>query len=226
MIPFEQLIPMPVERFKDEFQNKKWFIQKKDDGRFKEHFSWKEFDQYMNSYGLNGHQRMPQCQIVGDKKYCHKKAEKKLTKEQIYEHWKNGDSFILTLCEFLNKTMWQQCVEFEKHFGRGQANIYCSSQKDAKCFPTHADTTENFLFHVRGKIRWYIMNEYEWDCPPEDATVQKVVDLDDGDLLYLPSKLYHRVDTLGPRISISFHFHTHGDSKREDWIDWLGDING
>ena len=83
----------------------------------------------MNSYGLNGHQRMPQCQIVGDKKYCHKKAEKKLTKEQIYEHWKNGDSFILTLCEFLNKTMWQQCVEFEKHFGRGQANIYCSSQK-------------------------------------------------------------------------------------------------
>ena len=100
----------------------------------------------MNSYGLNGHQRMPQCQIVGDKKYCHKKAEKKLTKEQIYEHWKNGDSFILTLCEFLNKTMWQQCVEFEKHFGRGQANIYCSSQKDAKCFPTHADTTENFCF--------------------------------------------------------------------------------
>ena len=42
----------------------------------------------MNSYGLNGHQRMPQCQIVGDKKYCHKKAEKKLTKEQIYEHLK------------------------------------------------------------------------------------------------------------------------------------------
>lgn len=225
MIPFEDLIPFSVERFRDEFQNKKWFVHRSENPRFRDHFSWREFDQYMNSYGLNGHQRMPQCQIVGEKKYCHKKATKKLTREEIHTRWTAGDSFILTLCEFLNKTMWQQCVEFEKHFGRGQANIYCSGRRDAKCFPTHADTTENFLFHVRGKIRWYIMNESEWDCPPEDATVDKVLDLDEGDLLYLPSKLYHRVDTLGPRISISFHFHTHGGSNREKWIDWLGDIH-
>ena len=28
--------------------------------------------------------------------------------------------------------------------------------KDAHCFPIHADSTDNFLFHVSGKIRWYI----------------------------------------------------------------------
>ena len=225
MIPFEDLLPFSVERFRDEFQNKKWFVHKSKNERFRDHFSWREFDQYMNSNGLNGHYRMPQCQIVGDRKYCHKKALEKMSKEEIHARWAAGDTFILTLCEFLNKTMWQQCVEFEKHFGRGQANIYCSGRRDARCFPTHADTTENFLFHVRGKIRWYIMNESEWDCPAEDATVAEVLDLDEGDLLYLPSKLYHRVDTLGPRISISFHFHTHGKSGREKWIDWLGDIH-
>ena len=73
------------------------------------------------------------------------------------------------------------------------------------------------------------MNEYEWDCPPEDATVNKVVDLNEGDLLYLPKKLYHRVDTLGPRISISYHFadkHSWKGGSRVSWYDWIGDING
>jgi ribosomal protein L16 Arg81 hydroxylase len=72
------------------------------------------------------------------------------------------------------------------------------------------------------------MNEYEHECKPEDATVDKCIDLSEGDLLYLPPKLYHRVDTLGPRISISFHFHAPSERKhwREEWLDWIGDING
>ena len=116
----------------------------------------------------------------------------------------------------------------EEFFGRGQANIYMSSQKDARCFPIHADTTENFLFHVRGTVRWYIYNETEFDCKPDEATVDKVIDLEEGDLLYLPPKLYHRVETLGPRISISFHFHPPEKQGgwREEWFDWIGDING
>ena len=55
----------------------------------------------------------------------------------------------------------------------------------------------------------------------------QVIDLDDGDLLYIPKKLYHRVDTLSPRISISFHFkERHGKPyKREEWYDWIGEIS-
>ena len=73
------------------------------------------------------------------------------------------------------------------------------------------------------------MNEYEHECRAEHATVNKCIDLSEGDLLYLPPKLYHRVDTLGPRISISFHFHApeqQGKMWREPWLDWIGDING
>jgi len=118
--------------------------------------------------------------------------------------------------------MWKQCQEFEKHYGIGQANIYCSKQKDAVCFPIHADSTDNFLFHVRGKIRWYIYKEFsEKGGRMEDATLEEVVDLDNGDLLYIPKGKYHRVDTLSPRISISFHFQEPpAFNGRRDWYDW------
>jgi len=228
----EQLLGMSFEQFNDEYRNKKYHIVKNNDGRFKDYFSWKETDEYLNSYGLSDHDRMPQLQIIDyetGKKYCHKKAELKLQKKDIYKKWKNGSTFVLSLCEFLNKKLWTQCKDFEEYYGRGQANIYMSSKKDARCFPTHADTTENFLFHVRGTTRWYIMNEYEKDCKPNEATLDKVVDLSEGDLLWLSPKLYHRVVTLGPRISISFHFHPpekQGIFWREEWLDWIGDING
>ena len=32
-----------------------------------------------------------------------------------------------------------------------------------------------------------------------DATLEEVVELDDGDLLYIPKGKFHRVDTLSPR---------------------------
>ena len=226
-----ELLKMPMSEFEKARKNKPWFVVKGNgEKRFKHYFSWKEADQYLNGYGLNGHERMPQLQIIHDKgKYCHKKAKTKLQKREIFDHWWKGNSFVLTLSEFLNKTLYNQCEDFEEFFGRGQANIYMSSKKDAKCFSIHADTTENFLFHVRGTVRWYIYNETEYDCKPNEATVDKVIDLEEGDLLWLSPKLYHRVETLGPRISISFHFHAPSSSGRfwrEPWLDWIGDING
>ena len=224
-----ELMKMSMDEFIELREKKEWVVVKGNGPRFKDYFSWKEADNYLNSYGLNGHFRMPQLQIIHPQgKYCHKKAQYKLQKREIFDHWKQGNSFVLTLSEFLNKQLWNQCEDFEEFFGRGQANIYMSSRKDAKCFPTHADTTENFLFHVRGTVRWYIYNETEHDCKPHEATVDKVIDLEEGDLLWLPPKLYHRVETLGPRISISFHFHPPEKQGgwREPWLDWIGDING
>ena len=228
----EELLPFSLEKFEDEYMDKKFLVVKSKKNIFKDYYSWKEADEYLNSYGLSGHDRFPQCQIIDyetGRKYCHRKAKYKLQKEDIFKKWKEGSTFVLSLSEFLNKQLWKQCEHFEEYFGRGQANIYMSSKKDARCFPTHADTTANFLFHVRGTVRWYIMNEYEHECRAEHATVDKCIDLSEGDLLYLPPKLYHRVDTLGPRISISFHFHApekQGKMWREPWLDWIGDING
>tara|TARA_Y100000590_G_scaffold153768_1_gene176611 strand:+ start:3067 stop:3798 length:732 start_codon:yes stop_codon:yes gene_type:complete len=234
---FPELLPFPLERFYDEFKGKKYFIVKSDKPIFSDHFSWRELDMYLNS-SIGRWDRLPQLQIITPEgKYCHRKkqfqkgnrveTDRTLTREEIFDLWNQGNSFVLTLCEFLNKTMWNQCKEFEKHYGIGQANLYCSKQEDAVCFPIHADSTDNFLFHVRGSVRWYLYNEFSHHCSKEKATVKEVIDLDDGDLLYIPKKLYHRVDTLSPRISISFHFkERHGKPyKREEWYDWIGEIS-
>jgi ribosomal protein L16 Arg81 hydroxylase len=166
----EELLPMSMEEFLEDYKGKKPFIAKHPENRFSNHFSWRELEIYLNGDGRNG------------------------------------------------------------HYGIGQANLYCSSKKDAHCFPIHADSTDNFLFHVSGKVRWFIYNEFQHECKPNEATLAQVVDLDDGDLLYLPKKLYHKVQTLSPRISISFHFNESPHwvkgrpQKRMPWLDYTSGI--
>ena len=223
---FEELLnPIGVEKFNDELKGKKAFYIKSAKNIFKDYYSWKELDNYLNQYRIGSWDRTPQLQMVlpSGRKWCKKKSQKHRDREEILDLWNQGSSMILTLSEFLNETMWKQCQEFEKHYGIGQANIYCSNNKEAKCFPIHADSTDNFLFHVRGKIRWYIYKEFATkEYRPKDATLEKVIDLDEGDLLYIPKKKYHKVDTLSPRISISFHFtELKGKPyKRNNWYDW------
>ena len=230
----ELLQPIGKERFFDEFKDKKILVIKSKKNIFKDHFSWIEFDRYLQGIRMGGHDRVPQLQVVLPQggKWCKKKDKKQYTKAEIYDMWKSGCSFILTLSEFLNKTMWEQCREFERYYGVGQANIYCSSQANAKTFPIHADSTDNFLFHVSGKIRWHIYKEWapvskkdKIASRTDNLTIDKEFDLDDGDLLYIPRHLYHRVTTLSPRISISFHFNELGEShkryNRDPWLNWI-----
>jgi len=222
---FEDLIaPVGVDNFYKKYKGKRHFYIKSNKPKFENYFSWTELDNYLNQINIGTWDRTPQLQIVlpDGNKWCKKKSPEKKSREEILDLWNQGCSFILTLSEFLNETMWKQCQEFEKVYGIGQANIYCSKQKDAKCFPIHADSTDNFLFHVRGKIRWYIYKEFsEKGGRIEDATLEEVVDLDNGDLLYIPKGKYHRVDTLSPRISISFHFQEPpAYDGRRDWYDW------
>ena len=233
------LQPIGLERFLKEYKGKKHFVIKSKDNIFSEHFSWKEFDNYLNQYEIGHWDRMPQLQVVmpDGTKWCKKKSPHKRTRDELLKLWRDGSSFIITISEFLNKTMWNQTREFEKHYGIGQANIYCSNQKDAKCFPIHADSTDNFLFHVSGKIRWYMYEDFALEdkqMRPKSYTPKllETIELDDGDLLYIPTRQYHKVDTLSPRISISFHFREphssgpHGDRRRK-WLDWEpGEIYG
>lgn len=224
---FEELLgPVGLKRFNERYKGKRHFVIKSED-RFQDYFSWKEFDNYLNQYKISQWDRTPQLQVVDHdgNKWCKKKSPEPKTREDLLKMWRDGHSFILTISEFLNKQMWQQCQEFEKHYGIGQANIYCSGQKDAKVFSIHSDSTDNFLFHVRGKIRWFIYNEFHrpgMPYNPGSATLLESFVLDEGDLLYIPKGQYHRVETLSPRISISFHFQERGDKpfKRKDWYDW------
>ena len=234
----DQLVePIGRERFYKEYKDKQYVIIRGND--IKDHFSWKEFDDYLNSLDASGHDRMPHFQMVLDdgQKYCKRKAKEKLTKEKIHNLWHSGHSAVLTICEFLNRTMYKQCQAFEKVYGPGQANIYCSGKKDALCFPIHADSTDNFLFHVRGDVQWHLYDAFapnEGKIEPgkwrsnkwmeEEEPEADVFTLGEGDVLYIPRFQYHRVTSVGPRISISYHFHEPNEKqrkfKREPWLDF------
>ena len=80
--------------------------------------------------------------------------------------------------------------------------IYNTGEK-SKSFPAHGDNTENFLFHTEGKTKWTIYKEF---LPSKEKTILQEFILTPGDLLYIPSYQYHKVDALEPRILISIHF--------------------
>lgn len=227
---FSELIyPMTRKTFYEKVKGKRYHVWKSKNNRFKNYFSWTELDNYLNQINIGAWDRTPQLQIImpDGNKWCKKKSPDKKSREEILQLWNKGCTFVLTLSEFLNENLWRQCQEFEREYGVGQANLYCSKKADAHCFPTHADSTDNFLFHVRGDVEWYIYNEYAEGKDgvryrSEDATLNSKFTLSPGDLLYIPKKLYHRVTTTGPRISISFHFRERGEKPylRNDWYDW------
>lgn len=229
---FDEIIsPLTREQFFKEYKGKKHFTIRSERPIFDYLFDWEQFDEYCNSWGIGGHDRMPQLQVVEEKgKWCKKKDAPKYIYSKTenpkyqarsgYLAWKNGHSFILAISEFLNKEMWNQCEEFEKVYGRGQANLYCSGKKDADVFTIHADSTDNFLLHVEGQVKWNMYNE--WSPHKGEFTLRESFVLSPGDLLYIPKGMYHNTETLSPRISISFHFHEPDGfhKKREEWLDW------
>ena len=48
-----KLLKMSFDEFRDKRENAEWFVVKGGGPRFKEYFSWREADQYLNSYGLS-----------------------------------------------------------------------------------------------------------------------------------------------------------------------------
>ena len=77
---------------------------------------------------------------------------------------------------------------------------------------------------------------YEGFAPDKKGKVIEEFVLEKGDLLYIPQFQYHEVETIGPRILISVHFHnkdrqslknfkvtTYKENKRKKWYDWTPD---
>jgi len=251
-ITFEKFIePLTLDEFYKHYYQKKHFVIKADENRFKHVYQWKDFNNYLNGYPRN----VGDLQIIDydDKghKYCYDKFKKGaksnghkqsyLSKKQVFDLWKAGKSFILPLQEYQKKELVDICSACEIHYGSGQANLYCSPVADSKSFPSHADSTDNYLVHVEGKVKWTLYNEFgqnrtldntgggvsqkEWD---REMTIMNQYELEAGDLLYIPKYQYHEAVAMGPRISISIHFHDKKEGQpqefgglREKWYNWI-----
>ena len=69
----------------DEFKGKKHFIIKSEKNIFRHHFSWHEFDNYLNQIKVGQWDRTPQLQVVlpNGNKWCKKKSKEQYSREQL-----------------------------------------------------------------------------------------------------------------------------------------------
>ena len=84
--------------------------------------------------------------------------------------------------------------------------------------------SKNFLFHVAGKVKWNIYDKFAFEEKNlKKIKIKETLTLNEGDILYIPSFLYHESVPLGPRIVISYHFKKEKNANyvRSPWINFI-----
>ena len=203
-------------------------------------YTWDDLNTHVNQYPeIKGLQILDYDDKDG--RYCLDKVKSKklkqpfITKEQVYKLWEKGKSFVIPLAEYQKEELVKTCLNLEQYFGRGCANVYMLPGGGSKSFPAHTDSTENFLLHTYGETKWTIYKEFRGDKP---RNIVAEYTLTPGDILYLPTYLYHKAESQTPRISISVHFHNKENqtldnfritkkenNKRPKWYDFKKVIN-
>ena len=228
------LDPISPKVFFNKYWGKKHLVIRRN--TFQKLYTWQDFSNNLNMYpDIKGLQIVNQNE-EGDGRWCLDKVRKgtlklpMLNKGAVYKLWNEGKSIVLPFAEYQKKDLVNICIEFEKYFHKGQANVYASPKAGSKSFPPHSDGTENFLFQQEGKQKWTIYKEF---APSKPKEILDEFVLEAGDLLYIPQYQYHKVDTLGPRLMISIHFTNKPKQSiknfqiskpnvinRDPWVNW------
>ena len=230
MFVSEILHPIHPDKFRNEILGKRMHFWKAPPGvsdRFKSLYDWKKLDSFLNNWQNVNHNQLAGLNEKGEatndgNDKWDKGRDGKLGKSEVYNLWRHGHSIVLPFCEFQSQEMWSVVNTFERGmpFGQGCANMYCSSRHNSHTFDPHQDSTENFLFHIDGSVKW---NFYE----KEDNKLVKTnsIILSSGDLLYIPIGLIHDTEPLGPRLTASIHFQPKPEKiakdKMYDWFRWF-----
>jgi len=231
MVSIEQILdPIDVKTFFSTYWKKKHLVIRRN--KFKDLYTFEQLDKYLNQYP-----DVKSLQILNyndkDERWCldkHKKLKQPmLSKQDVYTLWTKGKSFVLPFAEYQSKKLVDICFELEKYFDRGQVNVYASPAANSKSFPPHRDGTENFLFHQYGRVKWTLYKDFD------NKEILDEFILEPGDLLYIPIGMFHKVETLGPRILLSIHFTNKknqslekfsvgGSNSRRKWYNWLPEL--
>ena len=126
---------------------------------------------------------------------------------RVVEYLDKGASIVLDLVETLTPGLRSGSEAIQMATGcRVSCNAYCS-QSQHQAFPSHFDTMDVFAIHIEGKKTWRVY-EGRFDGPLErpgfnqtsfspeyhdkaKGDVAMEVELEPGDLLYLPKGVYH-----------------------------------
>ena len=159
-------------------------------------------------------------------------AEACLDKARINHALKEGNSLMLSNCSQISPGIAQFCDALEAHFEKdsihADAHLYISTNEQGSSYFAHRDRPQHkILLQAIGEANWQLfepikkIDENVVAIPEnEQDSYLKVVSeftLKQGDLLYMPVGVFHRVQSVpGPRVSISIPFYSMPQGSKMD----------
>ncbi len=236
-IDFSDLIhPLSVDEFMTEYKDRQPLIVKANDLRrdiMSQIITWEKFSDYIhNDRAVSGFQIItPKGKLCMEKNNAFKGRKPSWSKidyfDKKYAHdlWNQGCSIILTKASLISPAMSALSGAVERQFegSAADAHLYCSPVKNALTFPCHRDSDNNFLVHAIGKVRWKVYDVFAGKDSSANLTLKQEEKmklkydevLTVGDLLYIPTGLYHKAIPQGARVSVSIPL-GEGNKKRLD----------
>jgi len=159
------------------------------------------------------HNKLPTRDLYYQTYWDHTSLDKTKVNQLIEE----GCSFILHNCTEINREIAALANQIEESLPgyHTDLHIYISTQKDATTYAPHRDRPQHKIFiQLMGKVHWKI---YDYKEKLEDHVIavneeyaeknfKVVMDVvaKPGDVIYMPDGVFHKVETLSPRVSLSF----------------------
>ena len=130
----------------------------------------------------------------------------------ITQHIRAGGGFVITGYGMYNETTNGLCKEIEEQFQCvSDIHVYGGLKNISQSFKAHSDPTSNFIIQVEGITNWKIfsnkcaMISKEQPVFPDekDLEIELEINLNPGDLIYIPSRQYHKASPSEKRLSMS-----------------------
>jgi uncharacterized RmlC-like cupin family protein len=125
---------------------------------------------------------------------------------KIFSVIENGNTFIITNFSRETKKLndFIGIIENALATGHVDAHVYASFET-GNSFNAHFDESSNIIFQLDGECQWVIYKDFGIDDIKNECelTVCKTFTLKPGDLIYIPSKQYHKCIPKSKRISVS-----------------------
>ena len=145
-----------------------------------------------------------------------------LKKSEFLEHIKAGNSFMLANSSQVSRGLSRLCDELEACFIEqsihADVHLYVSMNELGNSYNAHRDRPQHkLLLQAYGQTHWKLYEpkkelpkDLQYVAQDQEAELLNQVaefDLTQGDLLYMPAGVFHRVTHVGgPRVSISIPF--------------------
>lgn len=133
-------------------------------------------------------------------------------KKNLFRLVADGNTLIILNYSHYNHKTNNLCALIEQSFPVAtEIHSYCSYSEDSKSFKIHCDYASNFIIQCDGTTRWKVFNNRLSGLYPisnnsiDEDNLELCIDVEltPGDLIYIPSRIYHAAIPSGKRLSMS-----------------------